>query len=104
MNRWLTILSLACVLVAATGCQRRDAQEPQGYDPDLDGSPESMQVYMEPDIAIDQSLLSATAEETKATAPAAPTAEPSGATTRPTGGKTAAVFDFFKKAVTAPPK
>ena len=107
MNRWLTVLSLTCALVATSGCERRDAEEPQGYDPDLDGSPGSMQVYMDPDIAISQTALSREAEDAKATTPTTPTAitpEPTGATTKSADGKIGKAFDFLRKAVTAPPK
>ena len=84
MNRWLMVLSLACVLVLALGCDRRDAEEPREYDPDLDGSPVAAQVLLDPDVSADQRVLARAAEDAKPVLPETPETP----TSQPPGGRT----------------
>lgn len=92
MNRWLMVLSLACVLMLAPGCKRRDAEEPREYDPDLDGSPTATQVLLDPNVSADQRVLARAVEDARLLPPQeAPASQPTGGEAKP--AKIKGLFD-----------
>ena len=98
MRRLLVTCTAAWLLAAAGGCEPRDADEPQAYDPGIDACASSLMLAANSEIAADQRQISREAaaaagpgEGAPAPAGPAPASAPAGAAatqpaTMPSGG------------------
>lgn len=58
MKHWMTVLSVACVMVVLVGCERRKSEETRQFDPEIDSVASSQQVASDPNLLADQKKIS----------------------------------------------
>ena len=58
MKHWIAVLSIACVMVALAGCERKKSEETSRFDPAIDSVSSSQQVAPDPNLLADQKKIS----------------------------------------------